>query len=259
MSDPFSGIPDPEMPRPIRRPSQPGPVQEAIRAMQASLRTRLPVVQAALQRTQRKAKAELWLAQRTAKDGLSRVQRIAKDGTWQAKRIVKDGLWQAKRLGSDLSVRAKRNPRTVGVVAGGMALTLVGAIALSASGAGRSLCPPTSNGKTPQFRLLMDRVPQLAAGSEVEIHYDVCGLASGTPYQTRVRLVPQKAPGKKQSPKPKPMVVSFKDRADGVATRRHEQLDLGSTKPGAYTLELSIADKQGRERKRVQKILVKAR
>jgi hypothetical protein len=55
------------------------------------------------------------------------------------------------------------------------------------------------------------------------------------------------------------MVVSFKDRADGMATRRHEQLELGSTKPGAYTLELSIADKRGRERKRVQKVLVRAK
>jgi len=95
----------------------------------------------------------------------------------------------------------------------------------------------------------------------VEIHYDVCGLASGTSYQARVRLLPQQAPGRKKSakPKPKPMVVSFKDRVDGLATRRHEQLDLGSTKPGAYTLELTVADKQGRERKRVQKVLIKTK
>jgi hypothetical protein len=105
----------------------------------------------------------------------------------------------------------------------------------------------------------MDPVPQVAAGSEFEIHYDVCGLASGTPYQARVRLVPQKAPGKKKSAKSKPMVVSFKDKVDGVATRRHEQLDLGSTKPGAYTLELSVADNRGRERKRVQKVLIRAK
>lgn len=225
MSDPFSGVPDPGMPRPIRRPTQPGLVQEALRALRETLRPVLPA------------------AQRT----LRRVRQAARDARWRV-----------QRHGQDLWLRGKRNPRTTGAIGGAVALTLVGAIALSASGAARSLCPPTRDGKTPQFRLLMDRVPQLAAGSEVEIHYDVCGLASGTPYQGRVRLVPQ-TPKKKKSAKTKPVVVSFKDRVDGVATRRHQELNLGSTKPGAYTLELSIADKQGRERKRVQKVVVRAK
>jgi hypothetical protein len=136
---------------------------------------------------------------------------------------------------------------------GAVALTLVGAFALNASGAGRSLCPPASDGKTPPFLLLMDPVSPVPAGSGLEIHYDVCGLASGTPYRGRVRL----AQVKKGSAKPKPLVVSFKDQADGVATRREQELDLTSTKPGAYTLELSVADSKGRERKRVQKVLVR--
>ena len=235
MSDPFSGIPDPGTPRPIRKPSRPGLVQEAFRALQETLRPLLPA------------------AQRT----IRRAQLAARDARWRAQPAASRMLRRVQRQGQDLWLRGKRNPRTVGAVGGGIALTLVGAIALSASGAGRSLCPPPSGGKTPQFRLLMDPVPQVAAGSEVEIHYDVCGLASGTPYQARIRLLPVKAPGKKKSAKSKPMVVSFKDKADGVATRRHEQLDLGSTKPGAYTLELSVADSRGRERKRVQKVVVR--
>jgi hypothetical protein len=89
----------------------------------------------------------------------------------------------------------------------------------------------------------------------VEIHYDVCGLPSGTPYRGRVRLTPMK----KGSAKPKPLMISFKDQVDGVATRREQELDLASTKPGTYTLELSIADGKGRERTKVQKVLVKAR
>jgi hypothetical protein len=236
MSNPFSGIPDPEQSRPIRRPSQPGPVQEARRALQDTLRARLPV----------------------AREALRRAQRVAKDALWRAKRVAKEGHWRAQRYGQDLWLRGKRKPRTFGLIGGGVALTLVGAFALSASGAGRSLCPPTSERKTPKFVLLMDRVPQVTAGSEVEIHYDVCGLASGTAYQGRVRLVKQQPAGKKKSAKPKPIVVSFKDQVDGPATRRHQQLDLASTKPGAYILELSIADSRGRERKRVQKVLIKA-
>jgi hypothetical protein len=223
MSDPFSGIPEPRVPRPTRRRFQPGLVQEALRALQETLRPALPAAQEALRRAQR---------------------------------VAREALRRAQRYGRDLWLHGKRNPRTVGVIGGAVALTLVGAYALSASGAGRSLCPTTSDGKTPRFLLLMDPVPQVAAGSEVEIHYDVCGLASGTPYRGRVRFMQQ---GKKGSAKPKPLVVSFKDQVDGVATRRHQQLDLASMKPGTYTLELSVADKQGRERKRVQKVLIKAK
>ena len=211
MSDPFSGIPDPELPRPTRRRFQPGLVQEALRALQESVRATRPVAQRALRRAQQQA----------------------------------EDLWR----------RGKRNPRSFGVIGGALALTLIGAYALSASGASRSLCP-ASDGKTPKFLVLMDSLPQVAAGSAVEIHYDVCGLSSGTAYRGRVRLAQQQTTSKKKLAKPKPLVVSFEDRVDGVATRRHQQLSLASTKPGAYTLELSVTDKKGRERKRVQRLLI---
>ena len=222
MSNPFSGIPDPGTPPPIRRRLQPTPVQDALRAMRNTYRSALPVAQR---------------------------------GLWRARWAAKETLRQAQRHGEDLWRRGKRNPRTVGVIGGAVALTLVGAIALSASGAGRSLCPPASDGKTPPFLLLMHPVRQVTAGSEVEIHYDVCGLPSGTLYRGRIRLTQVK----KGSAKPKPLVVSFKDQVDGVATRRQQELDLASTKPGTYTLELSVADSKGRERTRVQKVLVKGR
>ncbi|MGH7508445.1 MAG: hypothetical protein ACREMZ_03115 [Gemmatimonadales bacterium] len=226
MSNPFSGIPDPGMPRPIRRRAQPRMVEEALRAIQDALRAALPVAQGALGRAQRAAK---------------------------------DASRRARRYGEDLWRRGKRKPRTSGLIGGAIALTLVGGYALSASEAGRSVCPPPSDPKTPQFLLLMDPVLHLEAGSKVKIHYDVCGLPSGTPYLGRVRLAQQRPAGKKKSARPKPLVVSFKDQVDGVATRRHQQLDLASTKPGTYTLELSVADNRERERKRVQKVLVKTR
>jgi hypothetical protein len=106
--------------------------------------------------------------------------------------------------------------------------------------------------------VLMDSIPQAAAGSRLEIQYEVCGLSSGMPYRGKVRLVQQqqRLAGKKKSSKPKPTVVSFKDRADGLATRRQQPVSLASIKPGKYTLELVIADGKGRERKRAQKIIV---
>jgi hypothetical protein len=146
--------------------------------------------------------------------------------------------------------RVRRSPRTFGLVGGAVVLTLVGAYTLSASGAGRSLCPKNS-----QFLLLMDPIPPTPAGSELEVYYDVCGLRAGTPYRGKLVLLQQTAAGKK-AVKAKPVTVAIRDKADGPATRRRQDVELGSAKPAAYTLELSVTDSQGRERKKVQKIRI---
>ena len=225
MSNPLSGIPDPEIPRPVRRRFQPSPVQEALGEMKEALQARLRRIQPTFQRMQRGAK---------------------------------DASRQAWRYGQDLWFRGKRNPKRLGLAGGAVALTLVGAYAVSASMSNRSLCPSAITGKAPKFLVLMDSIPQMAAGSKFEIQYDVCGLASGTPYRGKVRLVQQqRLAGKKKSSQPKPTVVSFKDRADGVATRRQQPVSLASTKPGTYTLELVVADSKGRERKRTQKVVLR--
>jgi hypothetical protein len=104
----------------------------------------------------------------------------------------------------------------------------------------------------------MDPLPYPAARAELKIHYDVCGLPSGTPYRGKVQLAQQKPKTKKGAAKPKPLVVTFQDKVDGPATRRYQELNLGATKPGPYTIELTVVDNRGRERKRFQKILVKA-
>ncbi len=226
MSDPFSEMPG--MPRPTRRRFEPGLVQEALQALRETAGPAISAIKRALGR-----------AQRTTQEGFRR----------------------ANRYGQELWRRAKRNPRNFGFVGAAIVVALVGAYAVSASMSDRSLCPAPAKGKTPKFRLLMDPVTQVKAGSQVEIHYDVCGLASGSPYRGRVRLVQQqqRTAGKKRSASPTPLVVSFKDRVDGPATRREQELKLGSTKPGTYTLELVVADGRGRERKRTQKIVIKGK
>lgn len=225
MNNPLSGIPDPETRRPVSRRFQPSPVREALGEMKDALKTRLRRMQPASQRMQFR---------------------------------VKDASRRAQHYAQDLWLRGKRNPRRVGLAGGAVALTLVGAYAVSASMANRSRCPAAADGKAPKFLVLMDSVPQAAAGSKMEIQYEVCGLASGTPYRGKIRLVQQqKTIAKKKSAAAKPLVVSFKDRSEGLATRGEQLVSLGSTKPGKYTLELVVADSKGRERKRVQKIVVK--
>lgn len=179
---------------------------------------------------------------------------------------ARDALRGLRRYSEDLWRRGKRHPRALGLIGGAAALTLVGAYTLNASGIMRSACasaiqassPKSKSGKAPSFLLLMDPVSGAVAGSALEIHYDLCGLPSGTAYRGRVEVTQRRAV-KKGSAKPKPVVVSFKDRVDGVETRRHRELELRNLKPGAYTLQLSVIDNRGRERKAVQKIQVQPR
>lgn len=161
----------------------------------------------------------------------------------------------AKRLGEEWWRRGKRNPRVLGLAVGAIVLTLGGAYALSATGAGHSLCPPATSGKEMPFLLLMDPVPPAAKGAKIEIHYDVCGLPSGTAYKGRIQLS-QKPAGKKAA-KLKPVVVKFQDEVDGRASRHERQVELGSARAGDYNLVLTVVDDQGRVRKKQQKVQVR--
>jgi hypothetical protein len=185
----------------------------------------------------------------------------------RAQRAVRRYSQGLGRHSKDLWQRGKRNPRMLALIGGAVTLSLVGAYTLSASGVGPSLCPVPRQAisssskpqKTPRFALLMDPVTHAVTGSELEIYYDVCGLPSGTQYRGRIQLTQQRTGAKKGSAKPKPLVFTFKDETDGLATRRREEFELGSTAPGAYTIELSVVDNQGRERKKLQKIRLKPR
>ena len=234
MSDPFSGTQDPGTPRPTRRRFEPGLIEQALRALRETLR---PVL-------------------RKTQHGLGRAWQVSGEVLQRAQRQARNAFQRAQRYGARLWLRRRGNPRTIGLIGAGVLLTLAGAYTLSATMDGRSMCPPIAAGKPPKFLVLMDTVAQASAGSDLDLRYDVCGLASGTPYRGKVRFAAQRSAGKKR-PKPIVQVVSFKDQVQGVATRRRQLLSLAATKPGTYTLELSIADNKGRERKRVQKVVVK--
>ncbi len=221
MTQPFLRIPEPEVPRPFKRRFQPNGMQLALR-----------------------------------------------DGWNQARR--KGGeLWRSgKRQGTEIWRRGKRHPRILGMIGGAAALTLVGGYTLSATGSGRSLCASAletgSSGskkiKTPRFLVLMEPVGAAAAGSDIEVRYDVCGLPSGTAYRGRLEITQQRvAKNKKSSAKPKTLIVNFKDEVEGVASRREREVELRNLKPGAYTVQLSVVDGRGRERKTQQRMQLKAR
>lgn len=234
MSDPFSGTPDPGMPRPTRRRFEPGLIEQALRALRDTLRPALLMTQ----------------------HGLRQAWQLSGVVIQRTKRLWRSAFQRAQRYGTHVWLQRKGSPRTIGLIGAGVVLTLVGAYTLSATMDGRSMCPPAAAGKPQKFLVLMDTVAHASAGADLDLRYDVCGLASGTPYRGKVRFAAQRSAGKKR-PRPIVQVVSFKDQVEGVATRRRQLLSLASTKAGTYTLELSVADNKGRERKRVQKVVVK--
>ncbi|MGH7509135.1 MAG: serine/threonine-protein kinase [Gemmatimonadales bacterium] len=150
--------------------------------------------------------------------------------------------------------KGARRSRALTVAGGGVLVALIAAYAGSSSGSGASLCPTASQ---PAFLVFMDPVPQQAEGARVKVSYDVCGLPPGTPYRAHLRLSRNEDFLKKMfGNKAKQLVVTFQDKVDGPATRRSRRFDLGSTPPGAYTLELALLDNRGRERKRLQTVVI---
>src|SRR3954453_20723574 len=219
MSQPFLRIPEPEIPRPFKRRFQPNGMQLALR------------------------------------------------DTWNRTRRQGAEVWRSgKRHGAELWRMGKRHPRTLGMISGAAALTLLGGYTLSATGSGRSLCATaletgssgSKKGKAPPFLVLIEPVGTAAAGSDLEVRYDVCGLPSGSAYRGRLQITQQRV-AKKSSAKPKTLIVNFKDEVDGVATRREREVELRNLKPGAYNVELSVVDARGRERKTQRKMQLKAR
>ncbi|GAC1477059.1 MAG: hypothetical protein NVS1B4_19060 [Gemmatimonadaceae bacterium] len=105
---------------------------------------------------------------------------------------------------------------------------------------------------TRPLSLLVDPIGSQTAGGALQLYYDVCGLAKGTPFTARA-VVSRNESGFKRflGSSVEPIVTSFDGTADGAATRRHETVDLGSVPSGSYGLDLVVTDEKGRRRERV--------
>ena len=143
------------------------------------------------------------------------------------------------------------------IVAGLLASVLIGWSVSGSAGSSRSLCPATPD--SAGFLVLLDPVPPEATGSELDVFFDVCGLAPGTPYSSRLRLS-RREEGLKRifGGGSKPRVTTSQERSDGPAVRHREAISLESLRPGAYTLDLRVTDNRGRARTRSQTVQVTA-
>jgi hypothetical protein len=114
----------------------------------------------------------------------------------------------------------------------------------------------TAEGGAPRFTLLVDRVGPVTRGSDVELYYDVCNIASG-PFRTRVTLTrPTSGFQRLMGNSVDPINLTFDETAGRGAVRRHRTIALGNRPAGTYTLGIVVTDESGRRREKYRAVTV---
>jgi len=113
-------------------------------------------------------------------------------------------------------------------------------------GAGHSdsRCPTgvAMDGKRP-FGVLVDDIGSTPQGSDLNVHFDVCGLAEGTPFKVKMSMVRD---GTRHAADR--MTANFDDTSVGMGTRRVHSLAVASLPAGSYRLTVIVTDDKGRKR-----------
>ena len=154
---------------------------------------------------------------------------------------------------------AKRHSRWV-AAAGIVALAVAGGgwYVANATAAPRGRCAAavTENG-TPRFAVLVDRIGPVTRGSDVELYYDVCNIASG-PFKTRVTLSrPASGFQRLLRNAVEPVNLTFDETPSRAAIRRHRTIALGDRPAGTYTLGIVVTEEGGRRREKYQAVTVR--
>jgi hypothetical protein len=108
----------------------------------------------------------------------------------------------------------------------------------------QSRCPSgvAMDGKRP-FGVLVDSLGSSPQGSDIAVHFDVCGLDEGTPFKVRMAVARE---GRGHSADR--MTASFDDTSIGTGTRRQHLLAVGGMPAGSYHLTVAVTDDKGRRR-----------
>jgi serine/threonine protein kinase len=121
----------------------------------------------------------------------------------------------------------------------------------------RSRCIPISAlalapsiGKAIPFTILMDAPGAQDEGDALDVYYDVCGLAPGTSYTTRVSIARTGFLNRLVGRSGDPVTATYNESASSSAVRRHRRLDAGELPAGQYSLSLTITDASDRVRER---------
>jgi hypothetical protein len=107
-----------------------------------------------------------------------------------------------------------------------------------------------SIGKAVPFTILMDAPGTQGEGSDLDVYYDVCGLAPGTAYTTRVSVTRNGFLNRLVGRSVAPITATYNESASSNAVRRHRELDADELPAGQYTVTLTITDAADRVRER---------
>ncbi len=121
----------------------------------------------------------------------------------------------------------------------------------------RSRCVPISAvalapslGKAVPFTILMDSPATQREGDALDVYYDVCGLAPGTAYTTKVSVSRNGFLNRLVGRAAGPVSATYNESASTAAVRRHRTLDTGELPAGQYTVSITITDATDRLRER---------
>jgi len=158
-------------------------------------------------------------------------RRLAAAATWTKVKITARGstVWIA----------------TAGVIAFGVLVVT----AFHTTTRHQSRCPAgvAMDGRRP-FGVLVDSIGGTRRGSELNVRYDVCGLAEGATFKTRLSLI-RAENGRKLTSADK-VSATFEDTAGGPALRRKRAVDLGALPAGSYRVAIVVIDDRGRRREK---------
>jgi len=145
-----------------------------------------------------------------------------------------------------------RTPRrAVTVLLASVGLVWGGRTALHLAVMHQSRCPAEVTAPS----VLLDPIGSRSLGSHLDVYYDVCGLAKGTPYTVEVALS-RKAGGIGGlfGGRDRPLAVTYDEKAHGPATRRHRDIALPQIDPGSYTLAVTVTLDDGQELRREHEV-----
>jgi serine/threonine protein kinase len=112
-----------------------------------------------------------------------------------------------------------------------------------------SRCPTgvAMDGKRP-FGVLVDSVGPARPNANLDVHYDVCGLAEGSKFKVRMTVVRAEA-GRRASERDR-VTASLEETASGPGMRLAHTLALGPLPAGSYRFTVVVTDDRGRRRER---------
>jgi predicted Ser/Thr protein kinase len=122
----------------------------------------------------------------------------------------------------------------------------------------RSRCPePSARRDVPRdghdaalpFSLLADGIGR-HRGGELQLYYDVCGLAKNTPFTTDVVVTRHGSALRRLFGGESSVREGFHEVADGPRTRRHRGIDVGELGPGTYGVTITVVDDTKRRREK---------